>query len=173
MIPITSEAGFFYWVLEKAALRRVRIHDLRHTFASRLIANGESLAYVRDQMGHSSIQVTVDIYGHLVPGSNKQAVDRLDEPVEKPETGQNPQLSATEGVEEAGDGGEFGDKVFDSQWSRRVGSNHRPADYETEQASFRWARCCDGFPISLLKSAALQESIRYTVSIGFILCKDF
>jgi integrase len=33
-------------------------------------------------MGHSSIQVTVDLYGHLVPGSNKQAVDRLDEPVE-------------------------------------------------------------------------------------------
>jgi integrase len=37
---------------------------------------------VRDQIGHSSIQVTVDIYGHLVPGSNKQAVDRLDEPVD-------------------------------------------------------------------------------------------
>src|SRR5213078_929233 len=76
----------FYRVLGKAGLRRVRIHDLRHSFASRLIANGESLAYVRDQMGHSSIQVTVDIYGHLVPGSNKQAVDRLDEPVEKPQT---------------------------------------------------------------------------------------
>ena len=33
-----------------------------------LIQQGESLAYVRDQMGHASIQVTVDIYGHLVPG---------------------------------------------------------------------------------------------------------
>jgi len=77
----------FYRVLEKAALRRIRIHDLRHTFCSRLIANGESLAYVRDQAGHSSIQVTVDIYGHLVPGSNKQAVDRLDEPVDKSTTG--------------------------------------------------------------------------------------
>jgi len=54
----------------------------RHTFCSRLIANGESLAYIKEQMGHSSIQVTVDLYGHLVPGSNKQAVDRLDEPVE-------------------------------------------------------------------------------------------
>ena len=30
-------------------------------------------------MGHHSIQVTVDIYGHLIPGSNKQAVDRLDD----------------------------------------------------------------------------------------------
>ncbi len=34
-------------------------------------------------MGHSSIQVTVDLYGHLIPGGNKQAVDRLDEPVDK------------------------------------------------------------------------------------------
>jgi len=30
-------------------------------------------------MGHSSIQVTVDIYGHLIPGANRQAVDRLDD----------------------------------------------------------------------------------------------
>jgi integrase len=62
----------------KAQVPEIRIHDLRHTFASRLIANGESLAYVRDQLGHSSIQVTVDIYGHLVPGANRAAVDRLD-----------------------------------------------------------------------------------------------
>jgi hypothetical protein len=40
---------------------------------------GESLAYVRDQLGHSSIKITVDTYGHLVPGANKAAVDRLDE----------------------------------------------------------------------------------------------
>jgi integrase-like protein len=39
----------FYKVLAKAGLRRVRFHDLRHTFASLLIAQGESLAYVRDQ----------------------------------------------------------------------------------------------------------------------------
>jgi hypothetical protein len=38
-----------------------------------------SLAYVRDQMGHHSIRITVDIYGHLVPGANKAAVDRVDD----------------------------------------------------------------------------------------------
>jgi len=63
--------------LEAAKLRTIRLHDLRHSFASLLIQNGESLAYVRDQMGHSSIKVTVDIYGHLVPGANRQAVNRL------------------------------------------------------------------------------------------------
>lgn len=52
---------------------------MRHTFASLLIAQGESLAYVRDQLGHGSIKITVDTYGHLVPRSNKDAVDRLDD----------------------------------------------------------------------------------------------
>jgi integrase len=42
-------------------------------------AQGESLAYVRDQLGHASIQLTVDTYGHLIPGANRQAVDRLDD----------------------------------------------------------------------------------------------
>ncbi len=59
----------------------MRFHDLRHTFASLLLQNGESPVYVKEQMGHSSIQVTVDCYGHLIPGGNKQAVDRLDTPI--------------------------------------------------------------------------------------------
>jgi len=66
-------------VLDRTDLPRVRFHDLRHTFASLLIQQGESLAYVRDQLGHHSIQITVDTYGHLVPGGNRQAVDRLDD----------------------------------------------------------------------------------------------
>jgi integrase len=70
---------FFYKALEKAGVRRIRIHDIRHTYASLLIQAGESLAYVRNQLGHCSIKVTVDIYGHLVPGANRAAVDRLDD----------------------------------------------------------------------------------------------
>lgn len=69
---------YFLPVLRKAGLRRIRLHDMRHTFGALLIQNGASLAYVRDQMGHSSIQVTADIYGHLVPGANVGCVDRLD-----------------------------------------------------------------------------------------------
>jgi len=68
----------FNRILVDAQLRRVRFHDLRHTFASLLLQQGESLTYIKDQMGHSSIQVTVDIYGHLVPGGNRAAVDKLD-----------------------------------------------------------------------------------------------
>jgi len=84
------ERRVFHRTLARAGLRRVRFHDLRHTFASRLIQNGESLAYVKDQMGHRSIKVTVDIYGHLVPGANKAAVDRLDV------TGRNPRATGNE-----------------------------------------------------------------------------
>ena len=68
----------FYRVLERAGLRRIRLHDLRHTNASLLIQQNESLVYVQKQLGHSSIQVTVDVYGHLIPGANRGAVDTLD-----------------------------------------------------------------------------------------------
>ena len=69
----------FEKALAKAGLRKIRIHDLRHGYASMMIQAGESLAYIRDQLGHHSIKVTVDIYGHLAPEGNKAAVDRLDD----------------------------------------------------------------------------------------------
>ncbi len=66
-------------LLEKAELRRVPFHTLRHTYASLLIMRGENLAYIKEQLGHSSIQVTVDLYGHLIPGIHRGAVDALAE----------------------------------------------------------------------------------------------
>jgi len=85
---------YFLPVLTKAGIRKVRFHDLRHTFGSLLIQNGASIVYVKEQMGHSSIQVTVDIYGHLIPGANVSFVDTLDvAPKQEEQTGQ--QQSAT------------------------------------------------------------------------------
>lgn len=52
-------------------------------YASQLIQNGDNLAYARGQLGHASIKITVDTYGHLVPGANIAAVDRLDGPVDE------------------------------------------------------------------------------------------
>ena len=66
-------------IQEMAGVRRRTPHALRHTYATILISAGESLAYVKDQLGHSSIQVTVDVYTKWIPGSNRQAVDQLDE----------------------------------------------------------------------------------------------
>jgi integrase len=64
--------------IEHAGLHRFGIHSLRHTVASLLIHGGANLAYVKEQLGHSTIAVTVDLYGHLVPGSNIAFIDRLD-----------------------------------------------------------------------------------------------
>ena len=69
---------YFLPCIEHAGLRRFRFHDLRHTFGSLLIQDGASISYVKEQMGHSSIQITVDTYGHLIPGANIAWVDRLD-----------------------------------------------------------------------------------------------
>ena len=67
----------FYPNLDKAGLRRIRFHDLRHTFASLLVQDSQPLAYVKEQLGHSSIKLTVDVYAHLQPGANREAVNRL------------------------------------------------------------------------------------------------
>jgi integrase len=54
-------------------------HCLRHTFASLLLQQGESPQYVQRQLGHSSITLTVDLYGKWLPMGNKEAVNRLDD----------------------------------------------------------------------------------------------
>ncbi len=54
-------------------------HCLRHSFASLLLQQGESPAYVQRQLGHASIQLTVDTYGKWLPMGNKAAVNRLDD----------------------------------------------------------------------------------------------
>ena len=84
---------YFQRVLAASGLRRIRFHDLRHTFGSLLIQSGASIVYVKEQMGHSSIQVTVDTYGHLMPGANVSFVDRLDE-ISKQNEGTTPHQSA-------------------------------------------------------------------------------
>src|SRR5262249_8368401 len=80
-------------LLKKASLKNIRFHDLRHTYGSLLIQAGASLAYVKEQMGHSSIQVTVDIYGHLVPGANISFAHRLDSVTTRPQSAIQPQQS--------------------------------------------------------------------------------
>lgn len=64
--------------MTKAAhTRRLDMHELRHTFASQLLQDGAPMLYVKEQMGHSSIQITVDLYGHLAPSANRKWVNRL------------------------------------------------------------------------------------------------
>lgn len=67
----------FFPALERAKLRRIRFHDLRHTYASLLISQKESPKYIQTQLGHSSIKTTFDIYGHLMEERNAEAASKL------------------------------------------------------------------------------------------------
>jgi integrase len=66
----------FEKALAKAGLPRIRIHDLRHSFASNLVATGSSLVAVKELLGHKDIQSTM-IYAHLSPNYSQSAVDKL------------------------------------------------------------------------------------------------
>ena len=70
-----------WWpALEAAGLpRSVRIHDLRHTCASMLIARGAHAKAIQQHLGHSSITVTFDVYGHLLPDEQDRIAAALDE----------------------------------------------------------------------------------------------
>jgi integrase len=81
--PDKFDAEIWKPIAEGAEMAGTRFHDLRHFFASQLIANGETAAFVRDQMGHSSIQVTFDTYGHLFPGRGKEASGRYEKAMEQ------------------------------------------------------------------------------------------
>jgi integrase len=60
----------------KAAGFKIRNpHDLRHTYATILLMAGMSPAYVQRQLGHGSISITVDIYGHWVPGEGRTGLE--------------------------------------------------------------------------------------------------
>lgn len=69
--------------LRRAGLRKIRFHDLSHTYASLLIAQGEHPKYIQNQMGHSSINVTMDVYGHLMNTVNQESAKRLDSTIFK------------------------------------------------------------------------------------------
>jgi integrase len=68
-----------YKVCEKAKLRRVRIHDLRHSYATIRISAGHSIAYVSRQLGHASIKITVDTSYHWLPSQHTGQVTELDQ----------------------------------------------------------------------------------------------
>jgi integrase len=69
----------FYKCLEKAGLRRITIHQLRHTYATLRIQAGHNIADVQRQLGHHSIKVTVDTYYHYMPGTGNTEVNDLDQ----------------------------------------------------------------------------------------------
>ena len=68
--------GLLKKVCKAARLEPRNPHDLRHTYATILLMAHQSPAYVQKQLGHSSISITVDIYGHWVPGLGRGDLDK-------------------------------------------------------------------------------------------------
>ncbi len=60
---------------KKLGLGKGKLHDLRHFHASVMLQNGESLLLVGRRLGHASIATTGDVYGHLLPGWQKEAAN--------------------------------------------------------------------------------------------------
>jgi integrase len=63
---------------EAAGLDPITLHEARHSFASLLIDSGANAKAVQEFMGHSKIQTTFDVYGHLLPGSHNEVRQRMD-----------------------------------------------------------------------------------------------
>jgi integrase len=66
-------------LLEKAGLSKIRFHDLRHTAATLMLLNGTPLLIVSRRLGHSKPSVTLDIYGHYLPGMQDEVAGMMDE----------------------------------------------------------------------------------------------
>ncbi|MEY2245174.1 site-specific integrase [Streptomyces sp. BF23-18] len=62
-----------------AQVRRVRVHDLRHTYASLLLAQGVDTRTIMETLGHSTITMTLDTYAHVMSTTLRAAADRMDD----------------------------------------------------------------------------------------------
>ena len=68
----------FTTFLETRGLRRVRLHDLRHSHATHMLAAGIHPKIASERLGHSKVGITLDLYSHVLPGMQSEAASRVD-----------------------------------------------------------------------------------------------
>lgn len=71
--------GHLKRVCEKNELRKIRVHDLRHSHASLLIEMGFTPLLISERLGHDNIETTLNTYSHLYPNKHNEVSDRLNE----------------------------------------------------------------------------------------------
>ena len=69
----------FKKILRESGLREIRFHDLRHTAASLMLNHGISPIIVAKRLGHSKVSITLDTYGHLLPGMQQETANFIDD----------------------------------------------------------------------------------------------
>lgn len=68
----------FSRIVERAGVRRVSLHSLRHTHASQLLRDGVHVKVVSERLGHSTVSITLDVYAHTIPNMQADAAARID-----------------------------------------------------------------------------------------------
>jgi integrase len=78
--PLSPRHGYreFQRLVAAAGLRRVRLHDLRHTAASLMLAQGVNPRVVMEILGYSQISITRNTYSHVAPASSPEALARVE-----------------------------------------------------------------------------------------------
>jgi integrase len=76
-LAMSTVRTHFERLIKRADVRRITIHGMWHTAASLLLADGETILTVQTRMRHSKPSMTLDIYGHLLPGTGQSAAARL------------------------------------------------------------------------------------------------
>ena len=80
----------FYPCLKDSKIgTKIRFHDLRHSYVSLLLSQNVPMKYIQNQVGHSTINITMNTYGHLLPDVHENAVSVLDNLSRKLETKQH------------------------------------------------------------------------------------
>jgi len=69
----------FHSILKTPGLPRIRFHDLRHSAATLLLAQGVSPWYFSDLLGHSQVSFTMQTYAHVLPHVQRDVADRMNE----------------------------------------------------------------------------------------------
>ena len=82
----TTVAGRAAAAWKRAGLEPIRRHEARHTFASLMIAAGVNAKALSTYLGHPSITITMDRYGHLMPGNEDEAAGLLDAYLQRADT---------------------------------------------------------------------------------------
>jgi len=77
--PYSSVGRRFRLYLDKTKVKKIRIHDFRHSHASYLINNGYDIMIVSKRLGHSKISITYDIYAHLYPNKEDEAIEQMND----------------------------------------------------------------------------------------------
>jgi integrase len=80
--PTRDMLGQLKSLLKKAGLPDIRFHDLRHSAATLLLSVGVHPKVVQEILGHSQIGITLDVYSHVLPGMQQDAINRLNAVIE-------------------------------------------------------------------------------------------